>query len=695
MNNWDATLTHFATALPGFEEREEQTNLAHANEAALNDNERLLAQAGCGTGKSFGGLVPLINFALATGRKGVVSTATIALQTQYAQKDLPFLQGLYEAAGTPFSFALVKGRSNYVCLAKLAADDLDVTGLPSLREELEGDHTGDLNDIVTDLDPREHSKITASSDECPGKAECEFGERCFAEFAKTRAANADVVVVNHSMLIVDTEVRMRSIENKGLIPEPGALLIDEAHELEDYATNALGSEFTERGLESFGRDVAEGFLKEPSAQRALSDATSVLFAALESFLGRNKARSSRPETAKRMSVVDLADLAENLLGVWEAVNGLRAATAEIQIYGDDKKKIVKKRLMVRAERLLARINSVMTSDADQLVRWVERDAKRGLLLKYAPLEVGPFLAQNVWRTEDSASLGPASPRPSILMSATLSAGDNDFTYIARALGLADYASFDAGSPFDFEKQAAIYVPKARTSANPKGFADPSKDSALWRTQCHQTIGSLVESAGGRTLVTFTSRTAMEDAYDALADRISDMGLLLMKQGERPLRAISEEFTRNETSVVFALKSLMTGADFQGDCLRVMVLDKVPFVSPSDIIFSARCEAADKRVAARYGVTGSRATFHREGSFYGISVPAATLVAAQAVGRLIRTKDDEGLMVILDPRISEYGGKAYARKIRAALPPARKLENLREARAYLAELSARRDTVAVA
>lgn len=695
MKNWDATLAHFATALPGFEEREEQTNLAHSNEDALDTNQRLLAQAGCGTGKSFGGLVPLINWALATNEKGVVSTATIALQTQYAQKDLPFLQGIYEGAGTPFSFALVKGRRNYVCKAKLAADDLDVTGLSSLREELEGGHTGDLSDIVTELDPSEHSKITASSDECPGKLECPFGEQCFAEFAKTRAAKANIVVVNHSMLIADTEVRMRSIENKGLIPEPGALLIDEAHELLDYATNALGSEFTQRGLEAFGRDVAEGFLKDPAAQGPLDSTTTVLFEALETFLGRNKARGSRPETAKRMTVVDLADLAENLLGVWESVNDLRAQVAGVQVHGDDKKKIVKKRLLTRAERLLARINSVMTSDADQLVRWVERDPKRGLLLKYAPLEVGPFLAQNVWRTEDSPSLGPARPRPSILMSATLSAGSNDFTYIARTLGLDEYASFDAGSPFDFEKQATIYVPKARTSANPKGFADPSKDSALWRTQCHQTIGSLVEAAGGRTLVTFTSRVAMDEAYEALVDRFSDLGLKLMKQGDRPLRALSEEFASNETSVLFALKSLMTGADFQGDCLRLMVLDKVPFVSPTDIIFAARCEAADKRVAARYGVTGSQATFHREGSFYGISVPAATLVAAQAVGRLIRTKEDEGLMVILDPRISEFGGKGYGKKIRAALPPARKLDNLNEARAYLAELAARRDTQAVA
>jgi Rad3-related DNA helicase len=301
-----------------------------------------------------------------------------------------------------------------------------------------------------------------------------------------------------------------------------------------------------------------------------------------------------------------------------------------------------------------------------MVRWIEkaeyngraRDQRPSVILKYAPLHVGPFLAENLWT------------KPAVLLSATLAVG-NDFSYIAERLGLGrQYGSFDAGTPFNYQKQAALFVP---------ADYDPSpRNAQKWRAQVAATIPELVRAAGGRALLLFTSTSAMNEAYAATKDAIEAIGCQVLKQGDKPNRALSDEFKADETSVLFALKSFMTGFDVQGDALRLVIIDKMPFAVPTDVIFAARCAAVDA-VARSWN----------DKAFMKLSVPAMTLVLLQAFGRLIRSTTDEGLVAILDSRYRDKS-KGYTAKIRNAMPPARPLGTLADATDYLKELSARRD-----
>jgi ATP-dependent DNA helicase DinG len=257
----------------------------------------------------------------------------------------------------------------------------------------------------------------------------------------------------------------------------------------------------------------------------------------------------------------------------------------------------------------------------------------------------------------------------VLLSATLAVG-RDFSYIAERLGLGrDYSSFDAGTPFDYPKQSALFVPE--------NFDPSPKNAMKWRGQVAATIPELIRAAGGRALLLFTSTSAMNDAYMATRDAIEGMGCQVLKQGDRPNRALSDEFKKDETSVLFALKSFMTGFDVPGDSLRLVIIDKMPFPNPSDVIFAARCAAVD-RVARGWN----------DKAFMKISVPAMILTLLQAFGRLVRTASDEGMVVILDSRL--IGSTGYAKVVRAAMPPARKVQTLADAKDYLGELSSRRD-----
>lgn len=654
--SWNAAEEAFAQAMPGYESRENQRNLALAIERNWEFGGHLLAQAGTGTGKSFAGLVPAIAHALETGLPVIVSTATKALQDQYV-RDLEFLQNVL--VDTPFTFALLKGRSNYACVAKVAeANETDVFGLKALKEELEGENcTGDLDHLVTEINFVERRHIVSTTDECPGRSNCPLAGGCFAEQAKDRARVANIVVVNHSMMITDLKLREMTRDPEtgrslvSVLPmEIAGYLIDEAHELEDYATNALGGEFGRGSLAHFAAQVAS-LTGDTSVTARVNGAAQRLFGDLEEKLGRERSRSFTTNM--------LLDLEDEFMRVLHEVRDLKEIIRLVNVHGDDHKATRRKRLMRGADSLAARLEGFMLAEEGDLVRWVEKDDKRGALLKYAPLHVGPFLAENLWT------------KPAVLLSATLAVG-NDFGYIASRLGLGrDYGCFDAGTPFDYPKQAALFVPE--------GY-DPSPANAQnWRAKVAATIPQLIRAAGGRALLLFTSTSAMNEAYFATKDAIEDMGLQVLKQGDRPNRALSAEFKADETSVLFALKSFMTGFDVQGDALRLVIIDKMPFANPADVIFKARCDAQDRLARGNWN----------EKSFMKISVPAMILTLLQAFGRLIRSTTDEGLVVILDSRFRDQS-KGYTRVIRNAMPPARKLGILADAVAHLEEISSRRD-----
>lgn len=649
---WAEAEERFAESLPGYEPRAQQTRLALTIEQTLTDGERLLAQAGCGTGKSLAAMVPAIDFSLATGETVLVSTATKALQDQYAGKDAPFLA---QNLGKTFSFALLKGRSNYFCRQKASEVKPGQTVALTLRkveEELDGNakHTGDRGDFITDIDDLQWRDLSSTSEECPGKNDCPFGEVCFAEAAKTRAAHSNIVIVNHAMLLTDLKVKAATGGQASVLPEYGAVLIDEAHELEEYATNALGSEFS---VNSFRRLIQDcvGMTKDHSIGDDVQVAQMALWADL---------------TPGRLDAQFLVDHEKEFTDLSKALSALSRKIKAHVVHGDDKARIKRDRIARRADSMAGTVMDLLLSGMDDLVRWVEVDERKGSVLKHAPLSVAPFLANHLWSQTRRLPSGEVvhEDLPAVLTSATLAVGTN-FTFIAERLGLDRPRSFDAGSPFDFGKQAGLFIPD---------LPDPSQQEQAWQAACAATTSELIRAAGGRALLLFTSRRAMEASWIRLAPMLKGMNLTALKQGDRPNKQLAEDFQREETSVLFALKSFMTGVDFQGDSLRLVVIDRLPFAVPTDVIFKARCDALD-RVARNKWV---------DGSFPRLSIPSMSLTLLQAFGRLIRTKTDRGVVAILDPRLLT---KKYGKDIVKILPDATRLHDLDSARSFLADIEA--------
>lgn len=653
--SWSDAEKRFAEALPNFVPRPQQRLLATRIEEALAARQVIIGQGGCGVGKSFALMVPLIDFALDHGCTVAISTATKALQDQYVNKDVPFLQ---ETLGRKFTAAVLKGRGNYVCRAKLAElKPGEVSGGGELLQELADNeaHSGDLADVVAPIDPRDRPKLVSSSDECPGKRDCPFGDVCYAEKAKQKAADANLIIVNHAALISDLKIKEEG--GFGILPELGAVGIDESHELENYATNALGSEFTQRGIQNLAGEVTNVLGQDAQAEiGALLNATEKLFAHLGNLLGSDSRYGAPKERTAAFGDRELL-AAESLLGPFlQGIMSLKRAAEGFAGPADASNPTRIKRLKKRINSLLRKAQSVIFASSADMIRWVESDDRRGVVLKYAPLHVGDFLNAMIW-----------SQMPAALVSATVAIGE-DFSFVAERHGIEEYEAVDAGSPFDFETQATLYVPQN---------ADPSGNPSGWKQTLRLQGLELIRAAGGRTLLLFSARSNMKAAYEALAPSLKKLGLQVLMQGEGTTRALTEAFRADETSVLFGLKSFATGFDIQGDSLRLVIIDKMPFPVPSDVIFKARCDAIDAKSTNKWV----------DGAFPKLSVPTMALDLLQGAGRLIRTLEDEGQIVIFDDRLLTKG---YGKRILKALPPARRVGNLAEATAYLEDLSARRD-----
>ncbi len=642
----------FAEKKPGYEPRPQQRLAAQAIEDGLAAHEVTIVQAGTGVGKSFANLVPAIEYSFETGSPVIVSTATKALQSQYANTDLPYLQ---ETLGEEFTFAVVKGRGSFVCHQKLKElTPSDVDRIDQLRAEVaDPDHTGDLDDVVTPLQPFERGKVTTGSDECPGARDCPFGDVCFAERAKARAHTANIVIVNHAALVADLKIKQMTGGQGGILPDAAAVIIDESHELSNYATNTLGGELTHRGIRNLAGEVAN--LTGPAGSTAVGAAIH----AAEELFGHLGGLVRRERTVK-LSDEAILDAETVIGGFMAAMDDLHRVVVSFPVHGDDGAKQKRKRLIKKTQAMSGKFTEIVMADSEDMVRWVEseqgRDGKTYVKLKYAPLHVGPFLRQMVW-----------DQMPAVLSSATVAIG-NDFSFVAEQHGIREYRSVDAGTPFDYPKQARLFVPS--------GCVPDANGRANWEIQMQIVGNELIPAAGGRTLLLFSSRQSMNNAHRALTPMLQKRGYTVLKQGDGTTRELSARFKEDESSVLFGLASFGTGFDVQGDALRLVIIDKMPFPVPTDVIFKARCEVIDKHAKG-----------WNDGSFMKLSVPMMALSLLQWAGRLIRSKADEGLLVIMDSRLDTKG---YGKKIRAALPQAGRLADLPEAVGYLEELASRRD-----
>lgn len=621
-----SALRHLAAQLPGGgEERPQQVAMAEAIAAGIETGRHVVAQAGTGTGKSWGYLVPVIM----AGRRCIVATATKALQDQLAGKDLPFLRAHLPR---PFEWAVLKGRSNYLCLQRLREVQADGTGQGQLElDEMAAtvrlevtrlgawagtSETGDLADLDWSPSDAAQRAVTVSGDECPGASRCPMGESCFAESARRRAEAADVTVVNLHLYGLDVAA------GGAILPHHDVVVIDEAHQLEDTMSDTVGVQIAPGRLVTVAAALRR-IIDDPAVVGPVAEGAALLRDELAPLVGQ---RLGEP----------LPDaVVEALLTCRRRLDAAQGALSAITTDVDDAKQ-----RKLRAQQLTTRLQDHIDLSVGSLSGSVpfvsgSRDHPR---LEIAPLDVGPVLAEGVWQR-----------RTAILTSATVP------TSLVERVGLDPAAVdvLDVGSPFDFEHHAllycAIHLPDPRS---------PSREPLA-----HDEIAALITAAGGRTLALFTSWKAMDTAAAAVRAMVPHP---IITQRDLPKAALVKAFSGDEATCLFATAGLFQGVDIPGRTLSLVIIDKIPFPRPDDPLLSARRE-----------LLGSTA-------FSVIDVPRAAMLLAQATGRLIRSADDRGVVAVLDPRL---GTASYRWDIVKALPPMRRTRNRADAEAFLRELTA--------
>ena len=536
-------------ALPHAEDRPGQREMAERVAEAVSSGKHLVVQAGTGTGKTLAYLVP----AIVSGKRTIVVTATKALQDQLASKDLPFIAEQLAASGTEVNFAILKGRSNYVCLQRLREfadpaqislefDDVSATTkleVKKLAEWAAVSPTGDQAELDWNPGDAAWRSVSVGSDECPGADRCPMGQECFAEQARRRSQVADVVVVN-------THLYGLHVGSGGaILPEHDVVVFDEAHVLEDIMSDTVGVQITPGRFVTVSATIRR-FLDDPQLVGSIADLASVIREALSPFYNQ---RLSTPLPA---SIVEaLRDAQIKLTRIGEAVQKIDTTIEDAQ------------QRKLRAQRMIARsmesVEAALAADTDT-VPFVSgsRDHPR---LEIAPLDVGPTMAEGVW-----------AQHTAILTSATIP------TSLSRRVGLdpATSTEVDVGSPFDYESQALLYC----------AMHLPVPKSPKFRPAVAEELIALINAAGGRTLALFTSWAALDDAVDAVRDAVE---VPILTQRDLPKPALIRKFAESNETCLFATTGLFQGVDVPGETLSLVVIDKLPFPRPDDPLLSARRE----------------------------------------------------------------------------------------------------------
>jgi ATP-dependent DNA helicase DinG len=658
-----------AESLEGYGRRAHQMALAEMIEKVIASRGHGLFQAGTGTGKSLAALIP----AILSGHRTIVATANKALQAQYATKDLPFLA---EHLGVDFQWAVLKGRANYPCAAKAKEIAAPTPGQRKILARLEelGTKQAVVDLEVTDREDfpevpeAEWQAFSMSSTECPGKSGCPFGDVCMAERAKARAAEADVVITNTAYLLTDLNFRSKTDGNVALLGEIDQVIIDEAHTLGDVATSTLEDTMGEGSFAKLGRDMS-AYLDRAGLDERLGLAIEPAAAALWAMIGQmhsdfsQKSKKTDPMPLSPAQLVD--DLGDHFRALYQAIDKARAEVNSRR-GADEREKMARTRILRRSGNQLDRLYAYLFDPAAKTVRWAELETSmfRGQLreriyLRSAPVSVAPFLRTALW-----------DAFPTLLMSATLSTGKDrktgkiDFSFLERTFGLesGEAENYDAGSPFDYPRQAMLFSP-------PKGTPEPTgKTLPAHRTYVQAATQHLVSQSGGGALLLFTSRSAMEESWKGLSGQFRSQGLHCMKQGDAPSSELVRVMKEDGNAVLFALRTFFEGIDIQGSALRLVVIDKLPFSPPTDLVHQARCDAVNKEFNDNWAF------------FEKMVVPEMLLILTQAFGRLIRHAGDKGVVAILDPRLNSKG---YGRKILMDLPPARQTTSIQTASEFLA------------
>jgi len=620
-------------ALAGYEHRPEQLTLAREVARAFDERRMLVAEAGTGTGKTLAYLVP----AILSGRRVVVSTATKNLQDQLFHKDLPLVS---DTLGLPVRATLVKGRANYLCLHKLerartgalldSREDADAFAM--LLRWAERTETGDRAELMLPEGFAGWRQVSTTPEGCLG-TRCPQHSACFVTRLRQQAEDSELVVVNHALFFADLVVRTGRGGGEGVLPRYEAVIFDEAHGLEDAATEFFGTTVSSHRFEELARDAQAALPFEDARSGVLSALAVKVRAEAEAlWAAAPRAVGMTDEGTVRLTAQAFGPLGRQLEAVLEglgALGGFASGHEEADLLA----------LARRAAELGAELDFVRRADAPDHVYWAEGRG-RGLFLRAAPISVAEAMRERLYGSVDTV----------VFTSATLRTGTS-FEYFCRQVGLLD----DAGeavvpltqlavpSSFDYASQSALYLPADLPEPREPGFPEAVAEE----------IARLVEVTGGRAFALFTSLRNMERVHGLLSKRLPYPMLL---QGEAPKPVLLDAF-QSTPSVLFASASFWEGVDVPGDALSLVILDKLPFAAPTHPVVAARIEALEKA--------------GRE-PFSSYQLPEAALALRQGFGRLIRTRTDRGIVALLDVRV---GRKAYGRQLLAGLPPARRFREI--------------------
>ncbi|MCX6467740.1 MAG: ATP-dependent DNA helicase [Corynebacteriales bacterium] len=648
-----------AVSALGGRHRDGQLAMASAVANAIDTGEHLAVQAGTGTGKSLAYLVPALRHAVESGSTVVVSTATIALQRQLIDRDLPRLAtALRKPLGREPSFAILKGRANYICLNKIHSGEAEEQTeelfdpfttsrvgreVVRLREWVSDTESGDRDDLPTAVMDRSWRQVSVTARECLGAANCSYGTDCFAELARGRSSAADVVVTNHAMLAID------AMSGFNVLPEHDVVIVDEAHELVDRITSVATAEIASSTVAGVARRCSK--LIDEELVDDIHGAGELVAALLESTApGR---WTSLPDGAG----ATFAALRDRLWRARSAIGPARDGTDSTGAAARSAAITALDDLHDNAVRLLGAFDEPDESKRRDVV-WIAEDLvrdERRRTLRIAPLSVGGLLRSSLF-----------AEATAVLTSATLTVGGT-FDSLAANWGLpisgrgadasaavlsdltatgtptpADgdtirWQGLDVGSPFDYRRCAILYV---------AAHLDPPGRASIAEATLDEMV-QLITAAGGRTLGLFSSMRAAKEAAAAVRTRIDTP---ILCQGENATGTLIEQFAADEATCLFGTLSLWQGVDVPGPSLSLVLIDRVPFPRPDDPLLIARQSA----VAARGG-----------NGFLAVAANHAALLLAQGAGRLLRATDDRGVVAILDPRLvtARYGGY-----LRASLPP---------------------------
>ncbi len=615
--------------IPGYLPRMPQLEMANFIAEAIDANKNLIAEAGTGTGKTFAYLVP----AIFSGKKVIVSTGTKNLQDQLFNKDLPIVR---KAINVSFKSALLKGRANYLCIYRLenamntsfGFSKNDAAALARIKTWSKRTKVGDISE-VSDVDETDSvwSQATSSIDNCLGQ-ECPDYADCFLVKARKKAQEADIIVVNHHLLCADWSLRETGFGE--LLPDAEVVIIDEAHQLSDIASNFLGVSVTAKQLNELATDTLAEYFKDakdmPDLRTACEDLQFEvkdlrLAFGMEIRRGEWKDIDDNPKISSALNSVykQLHRLSEQLLLASVRTKGLESC-------------------FDRVETLEAQLDDLINDESGQWIRWYETHSK-SLTLTKTPLDIASEFKS--FMQQHKASW--------IFTSATLSVANN-FTHFSKGLGLYDTESKSWESPFDFESQSLFYHPKGLPKPTEPDFTEKVVEFAL----------PVLEASKGRAFFLFTSHRALKIAAEILQDRI-DYPLLV--QGTRAKAVLLKQFKEKGNAILLATSSFWEGVDVRGDALSCVIIDKLPFASPGDPVLKARLNAMEKQ---------------GQNPFFEHQLPTAVIALRQGVGRLIRDVNDNGVLMVCDPRLLK---RAYGHMFLNSVPAMKRTRDIAGVREF--------------